>query len=221
MAIFIPQKFPNAGIKIFIFCCMIFWLVAVFLLHLFQPIPIFRWINAQHSTELDQLFSIITRIGEFPFILVSTLLLIIVVPKYRQTKFLFVTAIFCNGIPALINLALKNLYKEPRPQFFFKETEWLHLLPNQPEQYHLSFPSGHTEGAFAAATFMALILPQKNKWLAVPLFIIALSTGYSRIYLAQHFFQDILAGSMIGTIFCLLTYVTIQKWWEKAPPQSW
>jgi len=42
--------------------------------------------------------------------------------------------------------------------------------------------------------------------------LLAILAGYSRIYLAQHFLEDIMAGALIGTIFGLVSYHLIWQY---------
>lgn len=57
-----------------------------------------------------------------------------------------------------------------------------------------SFPSGHTAGAFLAATLVAGFLPA----LAPPAYLWATLVGFSRIYLGMHYPTDTLAGAALG-----------------------
>ncbi|CAN5330524.1 hypothetical protein BH09MYX1_BH09MYX1_32240 [soil metagenome] len=69
-----------------------------------------------------------------------------------------------------------------------------------------SFPSGHSAGAFAFATFLATIvvsssMRRRTKMLAAAsLGVVALGIALSRIYLGVHFPSDVAAGAVIGTI---------------------
>lgn len=65
-----------------------------------------------------------------------------------------------------------------------------------------SFPSGHTATAFSTALLLATVL-KKKIWAAV-LPVIPFLVGYSRVYLAQHFVTDVLAGMLIGIVSTLL-----------------
>tara|TARA_B100001287_G_scaffold81165_1_gene67553 strand:- start:337 stop:753 length:417 start_codon:yes stop_codon:yes gene_type:complete len=73
---------------------------------------------------------------------------------------------------------------------------------NLHEKY--SFPSGHTATVFSVLILIALLM--KNKKISVFLVLISFVVGLSRIYLSQHFLIDVLAGSLIGTVFSVLTY---------------
>ena len=71
------------------------------------------------------------------------------------------------------------------------------------------FPSGHTSAAFAMMLCIALIV--KDKTLSAIFCIVAILIGYSRIYLSQHFAEDVLLGSVIGVISALALYPLYQK----------
>lgn len=207
----IPQPFPSQAVKIFLGLSILFWISATVLLQFYSGNEIYKFVN-QHNCELgDTIFPIITRFGEIIIIGPALLLAFFLRKKENRTLAYFVTILLCNAVPVLINTTLKNLYTAPRPMKLFEKADWFHYVQGQPYQYHLSFPSGHTCGVFAMMTFLCSILPNKYKWWSIPFFFVALMTGFSRIYLSQHFFQDVFAGSMIGTIFCILTYSILDK----------
>jgi membrane-associated phospholipid phosphatase len=51
----------------------------------------------------------------------------------------------------------------------------------------------------------------ENRFYKVLLLILALLTGYSRIYLSQHFLEDVYAGSIIGVSTTFLVYYFVHK----------
>jgi undecaprenyl-diphosphatase len=59
-----------------------------------------------------------------------------------------------------------------------------------------SFPSGHASTAFAAAVALSLLVPRAAVW-ALPL---AGLVAYSRVYLGVHYWTDVLAGAVLGTL---------------------
>jgi membrane-associated phospholipid phosphatase len=102
---------------------------------------------------------------------------------------------FCMGV----TMGLKALVNRPRPWVAYEGD----LFCLQPVR-SASFPSGHTSAAFAL--FVCLVLITPRKW--TPLWmILAWATAYSRIYLSQHFLEDILFGSMIGMLCCCSLYI--------------
>jgi membrane-associated phospholipid phosphatase len=72
-------------------------------------------------------------------------------------------------------------------------------------------PSGHT--SLAVSYWGALAILFKKKWLTVFTASLVLLTMISRIYLAQHFLADVLAGLLIGLI---PLFLYINGWQKKA-----
>ncbi|WP_019949758.1 phosphatase PAP2 family protein [Hymenobacter aerophilus] len=79
------------------------------------------------------------------------------------------------------------------------------------------FLSSHAANAFALTVFLALVLPPRYrvaKWL---LFAWTLVVCYSRMYLAAHYFTDILAGALLGSLTawaCARAYRKLAaRWW--------
>ena len=63
-----------------------------------------------------------------------------------------------------------------------------------------SFPSGHTSAAFAGAMFI------NNRYglkFGIPAIFLASFVGYSRVYAEKHYWEDVLAGSLISVIASL------------------
>jgi membrane-associated phospholipid phosphatase len=116
-----------------------------------------------------------------------------------------------NIIASFITQVLKQtIYADVvRPKKFFEGVHELYLVPGVDNHLYNSFPSGHSTCAFAL--YFALALINENKFLKLFLFAIALLTGYSRIYLSQHFFEDVYAGSIIGVCSTFIVYYFIQK----------
>ncbi len=57
-----------------------------------------------------------------------------------------------------------------------------------------SFPSSHA----ANAAGLALVLGMRWRWLAPPLWLLAATVAFSRMYLNRHFLSDVLFGMAIG-----------------------
>lgn len=108
---------------------------------------------------------------------------------------------------------------EPRPKLFFMNTNApIRFVPEVENYLFDSFPSGHTTAAFAF--YFCLVFAIKNNYLKSALFLFALLIGYSRVYLSQHFLNDVLFGSLIGTVtsFAVMTFAVRKAYWYL--PQS-
>ena len=66
------------------------------------------------------------------------------------------------------------------------------------------FPSCHAANTFALATLISLIA--RNRALTIFLFIWAVVTCYSRVYLGVHYPGDLLAGAILGCICAIFVY---------------
>jgi membrane-associated phospholipid phosphatase len=67
--------------------------------------------------------------------------------------------------------------------------------PNKEDNH--SFPSGHTSTTFQSATFLHQRYGFKT---ALPAYVGAIFTGYSRVKSDKHFVIDVLAGASIGAL---------------------
>lgn len=70
----------------------------------------------------------------------------------------------------------------------------------------LSFPSGHTATAFAAAEFMRQEYKDVSPWYGVAGYAMAATTGYLRMYNNKHWLSDVVAGAGVGILATDLAY---------------
>lgn len=169
-------------------------------------------INAHYSTFADFIMPYITLAADG-----YTVAILIILLFAWNRKFGLWTGISVILASAITQLLKTTIFAgEPRPKLFFGEHSPLRLVPGV-ENYLLdSFPSGHTTAAFAF--YFALVFIVKNNYLKAALFLFALLIGYSRIYLSQHFLNDVFFGSLIGTVttFAVMTFA-IHKGYIKIP----
>lgn len=172
-------------------------------------------LNGYHAPFLDAFFRYVTWMGEeFPVYVGVAFLIWNVNSVWNRRNGLFI--LLSQGLTCILTQALKFAFAHPRPAAYFSQMGA--DLPETVEGVTLrramnSFPSGHTSAAFALFVCMALVTPRK--W--APLWITAAwAVAYSRIYLSQHFLEDILLGSVIGVVsscavFMLMEYYTNKK----------
>jgi membrane-associated phospholipid phosphatase len=158
---------------------------------------LFVGINTRYSTTLDGVMEQASRMGEGWWIALFGFVFFLFKP-FRNPWFFF-GAILCTVIPSLVTQLIKFYIGAPRPLKVYGHLQWIHHLHNWPALYQNSFPSGHTTGAFSFFAFLSCMLPSKYNYWAILFFALALATGYSRVYLAAHFFVDVYVGSIIGT----------------------
>ncbi len=164
----------------------------------------FLLINNFHNQWLDSFFSKFTFLGDGIFALILSLLFLIF-KKKKASLLTLITFVFSGLVAQLI----KQIANSPRPKLFFKPDVYVHFVDGVTVSNNFSFPSGHTTTAFALATLIVLI--SEKKIIQLPLLLIAILVGYSRIYLGQHFLLDVITGAFIGTISSLITVYFAEK----------
>ncbi len=204
------QSRYKASINWFFIVPFIGWLVLGMALYLhYGSKYLFEKINTAHSPALDTLMYYATMMGE-AYVIVGVLLGLMLLKRFRNGTYLTL-AVVCNVVPMLILQGLKSYFDRPRPLNYFSTAPWLHRLDHWPELYGRSFPSGHSEGAFAFFCFLSLLLSAKYRTLGLLFFALALCVCYSRVYLTAHFFEDTYAGSFIGVVVCTVCFVVLQR----------
>lgn len=167
-------------------------------------------LNPYHHSQLDTFFVYVTFIGDGRFSLIILALLLVMRRWYESAQ---VLASFL--VSALFSLILKNVFSMPRPKQFFSPGQYSYFIEGVTHTGFASFPSGHTTTVFALATTLALL--EKNKRTNVAYLLGAVAVGYSRIYLGQHFLNDVLMGSTIGVLTSVFIYWLFAEKFEKWP----
>jgi len=178
------------------------------------------WANQYWSPFQDVLYKYMTYLGDFG--MATLVLLALLFWKFKYA----VIAVVSFGATAGVTQFLKKIifYDIKRPMYhedlwkIYKHGE-IHLVEGVKQMSDYSFPSGHTTSAFSIFCLIALL--SKNKWIGFVCSVFAVLIGYSRVYLCQHFYEDIFVGSLIGAIGSLLIYSyfenkTFGNWGEKS-----
>ncbi|WP_442911461.1 undecaprenyl-diphosphatase [Kurthia zopfii] len=109
----------------------------------------------------------------------------------EQMKKTVVYSAISGAVGILVNVLISKIYFEARP---FVTHDDIHILVDHAAD--ASFPSDHTTGAIALAFAIAL----RHKKLGVIMMLFALLTGFSRIYVGNHYPGDVLAGIIVGIL---------------------
>lgn len=176
--------------------------IPMFLLFLgFQKGEIVLIVNQWHQPYLDFFFINFTKLGDGIIFLFAVLLLVNI--KFRYA----IAAAAIGGVHALLIAIFKRgLFSYlPRPRNFFDAEAGLNFINSVNVHGQMSFPSGHTASAFAMAVLISLIT--RSKFATIAAFSYAILVGLSRMYLLQHFYMDVFAGMMVGSVS------TLSVWW--------
>lgn len=196
---------------------LIFLVTAGIFLSLHSKADAHLIINRYRHPLCDYFFYYSTYLGDGVTIVIIVALLCFV--RYRYA----VLTGLSNILASLITQTLKHtLFSDVvRPKKFFEGIHSLNLVPWVENYSFNSFPSGHTTAAFTTCFCLALIT--KKKTIKLLLFTAALTIGFSRVYLSQHFLNDVYAGSLIGVMTTLLVYKFVLrpesadiKWMERS-----
>lgn len=113
------------------------------------------------------------------------------------------------ALSAVCTQVIKYSAGRARPYLNLGSDEFIGL--NKKADYN-SFPSGHTQTAFAVASTFALEY-QDNLWVAIPAYTLAATTAYARIRDNKHWPSDVFTGAMIG----FFSAKAVRKTHEKLP----
>lgn len=156
-------------------------------------------LNPYHRSTLDTFFAWVTFMGDGTF---TVLVFVIFLLMRRWSRACQVITAFL--LSALLAQILKSAFSMPRPKQFFSPGQYPYFIDGVTHIGFASFPSGHSTSIFALATLLAIF--EKNKKKNLLYLLMAVSVGYSRIYLGQHFLGDVLTGSCIGTTVAVLVH---------------
>jgi len=176
---------------------------------------VYLWINQRHTSVFDSLFYHITRLPELAFVV-----FIITLGFLTKKKHLLTVVVSLFTCTLVILISKYFLFKE-----FDRPIVWLmnkgisfHQVPGISIHSNHSFPSGHTLAAFASLSLAGFF---SGKWWAQLLFMfLAVLSGYSRMYVSQHYITDVYVGAMLGYFIVFISYLVINKkckssYWEK------
>ena len=111
------------------------------------------------------------------------------------------TLLLNGGIVAM----LKGLVNRTRP-YAYNDDPDISMEQRTSHDTVLSFPSGHTANAFAAAVFMSTVYGRLHPdgsgraWVWVGSLTAAAGVGYLRYAAGKHYPTDIIAGAVIGSL---------------------
>ena len=168
-------------------------------------------INQYYNELWDQLFPYITHIGDG-----LTAIIIIVTLFIWKEKYGYI-ALFAFLFTTVITHGLKFIVFPDAERPFLLLWEYFHdgpghvVLPKEDMKVHYSFPSGHTTSAMSIFCLLAVILNKKMKWTGLFFASLAMLASFSRVYLSQHFVEDVFLGTIIGTLGTLIMFVWLDK----------
>jgi undecaprenyl-diphosphatase len=146
------------------------------------------WIVLHRVGALDYVMAALSEVGRGGLIFLGIGAILMIRRRLKALE-LAQLALAILVASALANLILKPAVGRDRP---FLQTSEAAVIGEPPTD--ASFPSGHTAEAFAAAVVLTRFVPGVGAvW-----WLLAVSIGYSRVYLGVHYPLDVLAGAFLG-----------------------
>lgn len=154
-----------------------------------MELDLIRWIQGMRNPVFDQLFYWITQLGDQIVFIGVVAIIYWTIDKRFAHKFAFAFM-----LSAVLNTALKSLFKRIRPFYYqgiTSEEAW--------RTTGYSFPSGHAQaaGVLGYTTFYASKYT-KYRWLKYVAWFIVILVPFSRMYLGQHFLSDVVVGLILA-----------------------
>lgn len=141
-----------------------------------------------------------TFLGNWKTILFLNLIIAIFLIKNKQLR-LFAIIAFTSLSNLFIVEPLKHLFREPRP------------LNGLITETGFSFPSGHTYSAITFYGLLTYLLYEryKHKYIVLLGITFIFLIAYSRLYLGVHYFHDIIASLVLGSLFLIISTRLLKK----------
>ena len=206
--------------KAFLVYCITFILlqtVVLGMLYAYPKLELHLMLNTCHTAIADTFFKYYTLLAEWPLYVLA--LLPVFWKKSRMTLFFAISELSSGAVLQ----TLKRLFEADRPVSVFANYPdvTLPLVQGVDMHHSNSFPSGHASTFFVFFTCCALLLAYYYQQRAnagkpcsrllitlsmLSLLFLAALGAYSRVYLSQHFMEDICVGSIIGFIVPCLVF---------------
>jgi len=180
---------------------------------LFTREQIYFTVNGVNNSYIDFLAPFVTDLGNGW----TAVAIAVILTLFSYRKALIVATVF--AVTSLSAQVIKYIFDAPRPKLYFREQlSRIHFVKAVDILSYHSFPSGHTVTAFSLAVVFTYW--SKNKAWGAVFLLVAICVGFSRMYLSEHFFEDVVPGSVIGfvlTVFLLYwldnrAFIQSPKW---------
>lgn len=210
--IFDPKLYPDLKKliqknRLYIILWLQFSALLIWVLSTQEHVAGFLFLNPSwvHTELLTWFFLAITWLGDGIFIIILFLISFFI---FKWKKFALLS-LFSYALSGIIVQVLKNLLDTRRPLAFLHDTGYPYFSGQITVHTFNSFPSGHSATAFAWTAIAVFCLLDKRY--SILLFLMAMLVGYSRIFLGQHFPEDVLAGAAIGIISASACFLLLGK----------
>ena len=210
----LPMRQIIKNVRYFLILYGTFLVTAGFFLVRYSKPAIHIYLNKTLVPCCNSFFKLATQLGGGTAVAVFILILLFI--RYRY----FLIGLLSVLTTTIIVQSLKRIIfpEMVRPIHYFAGKYDLKLVDGVTMLTSHTFPSGHSASAFGIFLLLALII--KNKYWQMLFFFLALAIAFSRVYLSQHFLNDIYFGSLISVIITLVIFAWGENWRNPKLDQS-
>ena len=180
-----------------------FLILGILLYMVLGKLDAFYLIHRANNPFFDQFFRIYTNLGDGIFCVVVFFFLLTRKVRYALD---FLIIFLLTGL--MVQIGKRMIFPDEIRPLGLLGAEALNIIEGVGLHERNSFPSGHSATGVACFFYLALI--SNKTWLKNLLIILGVMVGYSRIYLGQHFVEDVLAGILIG-VFAVSLWTLISN----------
>lgn len=193
---------------------LIFWLGAGLLLLNMGRADSFLALNSFHFPALDRPVFWLTQIGGG--YIITAIFVLIYARSYPAETLLGIVTVFIAWY-VCITIKYNHFEHWKSPTVFFRD-HTAHILPNPKIEPELNLPSAHATVVASLLTFFGWLYRDARRYgLLASLIGIFLIT--TRIYVGWAFVEDVLAGSLLGTVMSLICIYwlrnRVDRWYER------
>ena len=166
-------------------------------------------INSAHTPFLDAIMVFVSKIWVWvPLYLFVLAYIILLNRKNWKTILLYVAGLALTLLLTdQISCFVKDSVCRFRPCHDPSLEGIVRVIVSKGSKY--GFFSSHAANVFGFAFLSSRIL--KKNWYTIFIFIWAAIISYSRIYLAKHFFGDVICGTLFGVAIAAIVNVILQR----------
>ncbi|MBY0599393.1 undecaprenyl-diphosphatase [Bacillus bingmayongensis] len=153
---------------------------------------LFKVINrlAKRNAAMDTIMVLISQKARYVYLF----MLIFMWFRSNVYKKVILYAGVSAGLTLFVNRIIQRFYFKPRP-FISRDVRLL-----IPAMKNSSFPSKHTALAFAIATSVLL----RDRLVGSIMWVLAILTGFSRIWVGHHYPFDIIGSAFMGSLISIV-----------------
>lgn len=175
-------------------------------------IEVLRWIETFRTPLFDQLFLLLTKLGEEEIVIIVISWL-----YWNWNKALTTKATYAFTLVLLLNIGLKDLFDIARPFDYDNTLRTANEIYQEEvaEGLGYAFPSGHATIGAGWLTAVGTLFNKRWVWITAGI-LIAL-VGFSRMYIGVHYPLDVVVGIVLG----VLVVIYGQTFYNRLPNNVW